>query len=489
MHYKFIASSATVKSKIPKFAELIRGIHKRNKKMLSFKAKIPKKRGGSLQPILPLIPSTVPISEDDKGSYLSFELKTRIGQPDAQSKYKKYVRKFDDGEPQQWIDLKNDITEIWTQNSVNGGTDRSSTVRALLKGESLTAFESALQDARTDEDGTVAAITADHVKTAMEAVAQTVFPHRALETQKLWMNRSMFKPRSLSTRATSAAISRLNNALPHFPGGSDTDKFSEITLVGMLEWSLPPLWREQFDLKGYIPTQHDRKRLISECEAIERHITDDVEDKETHAKKKKKKNAKDKANDPDRDNKKFYCTEHGHNSTHSTGDCFTIKNREKKANKTKNGEKNTFSNKAFRKEINLLARKSSKKKVLDLYATAIKKERAKMAAKKVRKNSEANDESDSDDSIHVIEMTDKANSKKRNKDESDDEYIPKTKIKKGKAAAVLDRANKKARKNESEESTLEEEKEYKRKVQWLKDHGESDSEENEKDSNDSDESG
>ena len=126
---------------------------------------------------------------------------------------------------------------------MNGGTDCASTVRALLKGESLTAFKSALQDARTDEEGTVAAITADHVKTAMEAVAQTVFPHCALEMQKLWMNRSMFKPRSLSARATSAAISRINNALPHFPGGSDTDKFSEITLVGMLEWSLPPLWR------------------------------------------------------------------------------------------------------------------------------------------------------------------------------------------------------------------------------------------------------
>ena len=185
MHYKFIASSATDITKIPKFAELICGIHKRNKKMLAFKAKIPKKCGGSLQPILPLIPTTVPISEEDKGSYLSFELKTRIGQPDTQSRYKKYVHKFEEGEPQQWIDLKRDITEIWTQNSVTGGTDRASTVCALLKGESLTAFKLALQEARTGENGTVAAITADHVTTDMAAVAQTVFPHRALETQKL----------------------------------------------------------------------------------------------------------------------------------------------------------------------------------------------------------------------------------------------------------------------------------------------------------------
>ena len=345
-------------NKIPRFADLVCGINKRNKTtMLSLKATIPKKRRSSLQPILPLVPATVPIQEDDKESYLSFELKTRVGQPDAQSKYKKYVRKFKEGKPQQWIDLKRDINEIWTQNSVNGGTDRASTVRALIRGESLTAFESSLQDARTKEDGTFNQITAEHVDTAMEAVAHTVFPHRALETQKLWMNRSMYKPRSLTTRATSA-FSRLNNALPHFPGGSEADKFSEEALVGMLEWSLPALWREQFDLKGYIPTQYDRKRLIAECEAIERHIQEEPE-KETVSKKKKKKMPSDRKTDKADKTNKYFCTEHGWNSTHSTSECFTIKNREKRNNKNgKTNEPKTFSNKAFRKELNLLARKT-----------------------------------------------------------------------------------------------------------------------------------
>ena len=74
----------------------------------------------------------------------------------------------------------------------------------------------------------------------------------------------------------------------------------------MLEWSLLSLWQEQFNLKGYIPTQHDRKRLIAECKAIECHVPDDMEERDTNAKKKKKKNVKDKANDSDRTNKKFF---------------------------------------------------------------------------------------------------------------------------------------------------------------------------------------
>ena len=81
---------------------------------------------------------------------------------------------------------------------------------------------------------------------ALNAVASTVFPHRALEIQKLWMNRRMFKPVELTTRQTSAAINRLNNSLPLFPGGSETLKFTEIEIVGLLEWSLPPASRPSY---------------------------------------------------------------------------------------------------------------------------------------------------------------------------------------------------------------------------------------------------
>jgi hypothetical protein len=42
------------------------------------------------------------------------------------------------------------------------------------------------------------------------------------------------------------------------------------------------------------------------------------------------------------------------------------------------GVNRSFSNKSFRKEVNSLAKKSSKKKVLDMYVTAIKREQNKM---------------------------------------------------------------------------------------------------------------
>ena len=45
-----------------------------------------------------------------------------------------------------------DLADIWTQNSVNGPTERTAMIRALLKVGSLTAFESALKDVRVNPD-------------------------------------------------------------------------------------------------------------------------------------------------------------------------------------------------------------------------------------------------------------------------------------------------------------------------------------------------
>ena len=432
--------------------------------MLSIAAKIPKKKkGGSLQPVLPLMPEKLPTKEEDKSNFISFELKTRVGQPDNGTKYKKFVRKFEEGTPQQWIDLIRDMAEIWTQNSINGGTDRASTVRSLVRGESLTSFEAALQDARTDEGGEEQPITAEHVEVALDAVASTVFPHRALEIQKLWMNRRMFKPAELTTRQTAAAINRLNNSLPLFPGGSDASKFTDTEIIGLLEWSLPPQWRAKFDLDGYIPTLESKMKLIEACEAIERNETSDEKDSAKKGKKAKdgkpkaEHNADNSLKKGDGKKKKFFCTEHGHNSTHSTSNCYTLKNHENNKSNGSGAGKPTksFSNKAFRKEINLLARTSSKKKVLDLYATAIEKEQAKLAKKanKRKKLKESDNESDSDMSVQLIESPVAKNDPTK-------------------------RANKKQTTSKSSvEDNTQEEKAYQKTLKWLKDHGEPDEDE------------
>jgi hypothetical protein len=50
------------------------------------------------------------------------------------------------------MDVLTGQKEIGKQNSVNGATDCAATISAILKGDSLMAFETAMEDARVDPD-------------------------------------------------------------------------------------------------------------------------------------------------------------------------------------------------------------------------------------------------------------------------------------------------------------------------------------------------
>ena len=69
-----------------------------------------------------------------------------------------------------------DLDEIWTQNSMTGGTDRASTFRVYVREESAVSFETELQDARKSAEGEKVPISADHVQEALKAVTEAVPP-------------------------------------------------------------------------------------------------------------------------------------------------------------------------------------------------------------------------------------------------------------------------------------------------------------------------
>jgi hypothetical protein len=52
-----------------------------------------------LLPDLPLILQKKTKMEEEKGKSIAFDLKTRVGQPSDATMYKKYIRKFEEGNP------------------------------------------------------------------------------------------------------------------------------------------------------------------------------------------------------------------------------------------------------------------------------------------------------------------------------------------------------------------------------------------------------
>ena len=264
------------------------------------------KNNSTFRPVLPLVPDK--LSEDDekdKTKYITFDLKFKAGGGEKSPSYKMNMRRFDEGSPQEWMDVLAGLREIWKQNSVVAPADRVATIAAILKGDSLTAFEAALEDARVDDDPededdpSPLIMTQEHVEISLRAVTAVVFPFRALETQKQWMNRSMRKPVDMGSRKAAAALSRINNCLPLFPNGNQSSKYSDSELVGLFEWSLPTSWRKTMDKKSFVPSMHSMKDLIDECERIERNETPiyhDDDDDDSNKNNKKNKFAKNKNN-------------------------------------------------------------------------------------------------------------------------------------------------------------------------------------------------
>ena len=118
-------------------------------------AKIAKKKQARfLKPVLPLVPEKADSPEDDKAGFITMELKTKAGATATNaSKYKKLIRKFEEGSPQQWIDVLNDVKEIWTQNKVDQPRDRSAIIRTILQGESRSCYDGALKDLVPQAEG------------------------------------------------------------------------------------------------------------------------------------------------------------------------------------------------------------------------------------------------------------------------------------------------------------------------------------------------
>ena len=178
--------------------------------------------------------------------------------------YEKQIHRFDTGTPEEWLMVKEDLEEVFRQRRFTTVTPKIAIIKIVLNGSALEAFNNAL-NMQEHED-----LTQEHLDQALNAVSQQVFPYRALENQKQWMTRMMKKPLEMKMRTFVTRVERINQALQHFPGASEADVLTEKQLLEVLEYSLPTFFRNKFDMEGYIPTEHDKARLIKEGETIER---------------------------------------------------------------------------------------------------------------------------------------------------------------------------------------------------------------------------
>jgi hypothetical protein len=150
-----------------------------------------KKTTPKFLPVIPLLPTKLSSDElKDKTAYITFTLQVSKGSGPGTPTYRKSIRTFEEGDPQQWMEVITSLKEIWAQNSIMAPTDMSNSAVAILKGDSLTWYETAMEDNRTDLDNEslMVPMTEQHIDDALLAVTNQIFPYRALEPQKQWMS-------------------------------------------------------------------------------------------------------------------------------------------------------------------------------------------------------------------------------------------------------------------------------------------------------------
>ena len=282
-----------------------------------------------------------------------------------------------------------------------------------MRDDALTVFEAALEaQAEGNEDDEVAPqqLTTEMVDTALQAVTASVFPHRALETQKLWMRRHMKKPAGMTYRLMQAKVLKMNRSLALFPDASQESRFTPAELLELLEFALPANWRAKFDLDGYVPTKHDRARLLRECEAIERSEQQDrkVDNKASKGirdKSKAKTTTTTTTRSIGRNTKLKFCSEHGPNTTHDSSKCWILHPNLKPSK----FEKNESFGKTG-KAMKALLKNTTKSELFNMVLESQKaevsdrpKEKGKGKSDKKRSKATAKPSSSSDESVQQME--------------------------------------------------------------------------------------
>ena len=364
---------------------------------------------GGLQPCLTLQPPTK--SDVDETEIIELALKLQAGSGTNAPTYKRKVARFNGGSPAEWIEVLEALDEIFAQNRLTSAQDRENIIRTILRGDSLTAFESSIQESREnveDPGGQELPLTVEMINKALKAVSNDVFPHRALINQIRWMERRMRKPAGMGIRAFVAAVTQMNAKLIRFPGATKENQFTPESLVELLEFALPASWRAKFDLAGYNPSEHDKYRLISEGEQIERAAAlTKAGSKPSH--KQSSKNAGKTGSAKNNSSRK------GKNNGPVSANAGSVAAKHKPPAKVENanGSKN-FSGRKFRKDLYALSKGKDRVQVLDQFAAVLEKERAKAVKQQAKpkgkpKNAKApvlsssEDSSDDDESIHVMD--------------------------------------------------------------------------------------
>ena len=201
--------------------------------------------------------------------------------------------------------------------------------RGCLRGTALAKFNEFAALVGTE--------TSAHLPLVERRLVTHFAPREVLSLQAKHVRHRMRQPADVTTRQYVGAVTTLNRKMESFPPNFNADqKVAATDLLDILASKAPKNHKELLTDHGFDPQTETMERFVEICERAEtkfnlakgkaerRFESDDDSDSSGSPKKKVKKMPKKKQAYQKKQNKRFYCSEHGPNNTHDTKHCKVL---------------------------------------------------------------------------------------------------------------------------------------------------------------------
>ena len=219
----------------------------------------------------PPIPLERPVTKElEKDDYVSLKLKT-VPRSSTSAEYSLNVPYFRSGTPEEWLKFLTNMERVFIGQNLSTGPHKFSMARRLLIGESLSHFEKKAESfVEVVEQVENCHKSIENFEKCLQAVTMTVFPQKALMTQKRYMRRIMRKPRAMKTRDYCARYAEINKYLEEFPPFKGKQQaIPQDEILEHLEFAIPSSWQKQMVLQGFNTLERSVEDFIEFCERLE----------------------------------------------------------------------------------------------------------------------------------------------------------------------------------------------------------------------------
>ena len=199
-----------------------------------------------------------------KHELIVFNLKTNPGDTNS-TVYEMNIPIYKDGaSPEELLMLLRSMETVFTDQPVPDVNSKFRTMRRVLHGGMLTAFEKSLKDAGSDERD------AKTYKRSINGLIAHVFGNEALFDQRNALKRcpSFKKPKDMKMKDYVARMNEINSYLSKFPTPDKSNKFSPGELAEIIEYNLPPKWRKKMKEMSRDSSSKKRPLTLKELDEI-----------------------------------------------------------------------------------------------------------------------------------------------------------------------------------------------------------------------------